>query len=645
MCGITGKMYFAPFRQVDERLLQEMTDTLMHRGPDESGYFADGSLGLGVRRLSIIDLQTGHQPVFNEDESKVIVFNGEIYNFQAITSDLSARGHRFRTAGDTEAILHAYEEYGPDCVHHLNGMFAFAIYDRKRRSLFLARDRLGIKPLYYYRAADQFAFASEIKAIIADPDIPRQVDETALDLYLKFLYVPAPWSMFKGIRKLPPGHYAIVSADDFILRQYWDIPCEPDNTHTEHELIPRFQELFEDAVRIRMISDVPLGAFLSGGIDSSSIVAAMCKTSSQPVKTFSIGFQEGGYHDESSYAQRVAEHFHTEHTTLYVDADMLDLLPEYVHHFDEPFGDYAAFPTYVLSRLAQKQVKVILTGDGSDELFAGYERYASEQLAMYYALLPAWMRNRAIAPLLRALQHTVPQDRRLAHFVRDAIKKTDLLNLNADDRYITSFHKFPDALRMALYIRRPQLDAHPMHHYWHRIHGNDILAHQLYLDQKTSLPDDMLTKVDRVTMAASLEARVPFLDHRLVELAARISSSMKLRPWHLKRFVKRAMRDELPRSVVRRRKHGFSAPMDRWLRYDLKTLLCDTLSPEALRRHYLFHADTVHTLIRTHLEGRANYGVQLFMLMVFQMWYERYISDFKSERQKIYEESFGNRHL
>ncbi|MBN2010069.1 asparagine synthase (glutamine-hydrolyzing) [candidate division KSB1 bacterium] len=628
MCGITGKIFIDINHQVDPHLIREMTSTLTHRGPDDAGMFVRENMGIGMQRLSIIDVTAGHQPMFNEDRSKVIVFNGEIYNYRSIKNDLVKRGHHFTSNSDTEVIIHSYEEFGVDCLQHFNGMFAFAIFDVTDNSLFIARDRLGIKPLYYYLDSERLLFGSEIKAILADPSIPRVLDLEALDLYLRFLYVPAPFSMFKGISKLPAAHYGIFTSEGLKLHQYWDVPFQPDTSASESDFQAEFNELFRESVEMRMISDVPLGAFLSGGIDSSSIVAMMSQASSTPIKTFSIGFKEGGYHDETAYARQVADYFNTDHTEFHVDANVLDLLPTYIHHFDEPFGDYAAFPTFLVSKLAREHVTVVLTGDGGDEVFAGYERYASEQLATYYGMLPKSFRDRVILPLLQAGQSVISSDWRLSHYFADAIKKTRLMNIDPGDRYILSFHKFNNALRSTLYTSPHPDNIHLFRQYWDHINSSDRLSQQLYLDIKTSLPDDMLTKVDRTTMATSLEARVPFLDHRIVELAGRMPSSMKLRPWLLKRFVKRAMHGILPEEIIKRRKHGFSAPMDRWLRHDMRELLCDTLSEQALNRHGLFHSHCVQSLITNHLNGVMNNGVRLFMLMVFQMWHDTYILNY-----------------
>ncbi len=630
MCGIAGKIFFEPDRQVDEFLIKNMCTTLVHRGPDDEGTFADGNFGFGMRRLSIIDVQGGHQPIFNEDKSLAIVFNGEIYNYRELKQELETRGHRFKTNSDTETILHAYEEYGVGCLQKLNGMFAIAIRNVRNDTLFLARDRIGIKPLYYYQDHEKLVFGSEIKAILQDRSIERMVNRQALDLYLSFMYVPAPHSMFEKIHKLPPAHYLLCQQGRVTLKRYWDLEFQPNLQKSEHDFIQEFNALFEDSVRLRMLSEVPLGAFLSGGVDSSSIVAVMSQLSNQPVKTFSIGFKEGGYHDETMYAEMVAQQYHTEHTEFKVDANMLlELLPKYVYHFDEPFADYAAFPTYVVSKLAREHVTVVLTGDGGDEVFAGYKRYWTETLAAYYQQIPAGVRKHFLGKLLKFGAGVTPIESRSHLWVAAALKKHQLMHIEPMSRYIQSFYKFHPHDKHELFSdEHSATDDFSEQEFSSYLNGReqyDALSKRLYLDQMTLLPEDMLTKVDRVTMAVSLEARVPFLDHRIVEFTATIPPHLKMNLFTLKRFVKHAVRDKLPRQIINRAKHGFSSPIDQWLRYGLKDLLQDTLSKEAIKGSGMFNADYIGKLRSQHLTAKANHGEKLFMLMVFQMWHERFV--------------------
>lgn len=624
MCGITGKLFFQNGRPVSPQLIQRMTNTLIHRGPDDAGYYIDGNFGFGMRRLSIIDLAGGHQPIFNEDKSLAIIFNGEIYNYRELKKDLENRGHRFRTNSDTETILHCYEQYGNEFMHKLNGMFAIAIWDIKNHKLLLVRDRLGIKPLYYYLDNEKLLFGSEIKAIIEDETIGRKVNPDALDMYLSFMYVPNPLSMFEKIYKLPPGHLLVCENGKTEVRRYWDINFAPDHSRTEKEFIEEYNHLLEDAVKIRLLSEVPLGAFLSGGVDSSSIVAMMAKVSSHRVKTFSIGFEEGGYHDETKYAELIAKKFGTEHTSFKVSSSMLQMLPKYVYHFDEPFADYAAFPTYVVSKLARQHVTVVLTGDGGDEIFAGYDRYRFEALADKITQLPSGIRNGMLLPLSRWLKNLASAEKSSYAILNGIYRRLHEMNKETGRRYIERFYlyDYPDKSRLMMHpgIFKNDFAYTGLKDIW-KNNFSDNLARRLYFDIMTSLPEDMLTKVDRVTMAVSLEARVPLLDYRIVELSARIPSHMKMSLRKLKRFMKHAAAGYLPQSIINRPKHGFSSPIDRWLRHDLKEMTGDILSPENVRRSNYFEPQFVSAMVNDHFAGKANYGEKLFMLMVFLMWH------------------------
>jgi len=631
MCGIAGKLFFDKEKTVSAPLLKRMTDTIIHRGPDDEGHFVDGNFGFGMRRLSIIDLAGGHQPIFNEDKSLAIIFNGEIYNYRELKKDLENRGHQFSTNSDTETILHCYEQYGMEFMHKLNGMFAIAIWDIKNRKLVLVRDRLGIKPLYYYCDNEKLLFGSEIKAIIEDETIERRVNIKALDLYLSYMYVPAPHSMFENIYKLPPAHYLICENGKTTVRRYWDLKFEPDLKRTENSFIEEFNWLLEDAVRLRLLSEVPLGAFLSGGVDSSAVVAMMAKVSSHRVKTFSIGFEEGGYHDETKYAELVAKKFNTEHITFKVSSDMLKMLPMYVYHFDEPFADYAAFPTYVVSKLAREHVTVVLTGDGGDEVFAGYERYRNDALADAAGKIPSFIRNGLLSPLLLLLKKFCSTDGRAYQTLHGAQRKLLMSGLPMERRYIENFYKYSYAEKELLLADKTLIHADSSYNeycsYWKGRDEYDALSKRLYLDIMTVLPENMLTKVDRVSMAVSLEARVPLIDYRIVELSAKIPSRMKMNVMNMKRFLKHATAQYLPNEIVNRPKHGFSSPIDQWLRYDLKEMVRDTLSEASLKNAGFFYPGYVSSMIGIHLSGKANFGDRLFMLMVFQMWWARFVKN------------------
>ena len=608
-----------------------MNQTLEHRGPDDDGFYLSGPVGLAMRRLSIIDLVGGSQPIANEDKSAWIVCNGEIYNYLDIRRDLETRGHVFNTDTDTETIVHLYEEYGEDCVQHLNGMFAFAIWDDRRQRLVLARDRLGIKPLYYYVDRQRLVFGSELKALMACPDVPRELDLTALDLYLSFSYVPAPFSIFQDVRKLPAGHTLTCEGGQVQVRQYWDVSFLQDDNQPEDVLAEELLELLTDSVRIRLRSDVPLGAFLSGGVDSSTVVALMSRLADQPVKTFSIGFREA-YYDETKYARLVADRYATEHQEFVVGPNvLLDALDQYAWHFDEPFADWAALPTYLLSRMTREHVTVALTGDGGDEVFAGYNRYWTERAMQYYGHVPQVLRESVILPILEGLGSVVPFEMRLKEYLASAAKRTRLQSLPSADRYELQFTPFGPEMRHSLYAPQvcSQVPPRPAEAYQSRFEetmGYHWLSRAQYVDLKTYLPEQMLTKVDRMSMAVGLEARVPLLDHRIVEFSARVPPRY-LMSWRLlKRFFKRSVRDLVPAPILNRPKHGFQVPLGRWFRNELRDLAQDSLAPAELRKHALFDASMVSGILEQHLSGERNNEAQIFALLVFQMWWNRFMS-------------------
>ena len=627
MCGICGLVNLETGKPVDRALLQAMCDTLTHRGPDDEGFYLEQGAGLAIRRLTVIDLQTGHQPIHNEDRTIWVVFNGEIYNYRALRDVLEKRGHRFYTNSDTETLVHLYEEFGERSVEKLNGMFAFAIWDENSQTLFLARDRLGIKPVYYSIVNDKLIFASELKAILCYSRVSREVDRRALNYYLGLRYVPCPHTIFRQVKKLPPGHTLTCTKGGVRLRQYWDVQFATEfEPYSDIYYLERFRELFEDAVSIRLMSDVPLGAFLSGGIDSSSVVGVMSRMVDRPVQTFSIGFQQG-YFDETAHAREIAQLFNTEHNEFTVEANVMDFLSKLVWYCDEPFADAAALPTYALSHMAREHVTVVLTGDGGDEVFAGYQRYRSEEMADYLAKVPVVLRQGLLMPLLKLLGLAVPASKRLSLYIESALKRLSLADLAPDTRYLRRFWVFDHKDRELLYAPAWQEtlifeDEDVYRPYFERVSGCPPLSQRLYVDIKTYLPDQMLTKVDRMTMSASLEARVPFLDHRLVEFAATVPPQMKMSWRVLKKLVREAMADMIPPNIIQRPKHGFEVPINDWFRNELKGYAEDVL----LSDHPFFDRDYLQTLLKEHAENRRNHGEKFYALLVFLVWHERFCS-------------------
>lgn len=625
MCGITGILHHRDHQAVSLEELKKSCDSMVHRGPDDEGFFIDGNIGLGMRRLKIIDLIGGHQPISNEDGRFWVVFNGEIYNYQALRAELENKGHKFATHSDTETIVHAYEEFGPACAHKLNGMFAFAIWDRTEQKLVLVRDRLGVKPLYYYTDDRLLAFGSELKAILSFPQVPRHIDLEALDTFLTFEYVPAPLSIFRGIRKLPAGHFLTLQKGKTKVTRYWDLPgTEPidDQAGIDEELCG----LLRDSVRLRLISDVPLGAFLSGGIDSSAIVAFMAEIMDRPVKTFSIGFEDESY-NELGYARRVAEHFGTDHHELTIKPDVVGLVQDLVHHLDEPFADVSIFPTFLVSRLARQHVTVVLSGDGGDELFGGYDWYVADKLDGYYHNLPRRIRNSCVPHVMRRIAPTAKKKgavNKLKRFVEGTLLPASL------QHYRWSMYAWGES-KDALYAENVKplmrtFDASARFKaYLYRDDKVDRLRQQQAADIKTYLPDDILVKVDRMSMANSLEARTPFLDYRLVEFAYRLSSCLKLRGLQTKYVLRRCLAGKLPPFVLERKKEGFSIPMKNWLNGELRSLMLDVLSESRIRRRGYFDPAYVRRLIDEHREGTHNHGHLLWALIVFELWHERYL--------------------
>lgn len=626
MCGIC--VVARDGRPAEAELLRRMCDRIVHRGPDAEGIDVDGAVGLGMRRLRVIDPAGGDQPMFNEDRSLAVVFNGEIYNHCALRDELAARGHRFATRSDTEVIVHGYAAWGQAVVERLRGMFAFAVHDRRRGRVVLARDRLGIKPLYWTEAGGDLYAASELKSLRAVPDLPLTLDEVALDQYVALLYIPAPRTIFREVCKLPPGHLLIKDPGrPAELRRYWRLQARPDRTRTEAEWIGAVRHALDDAVRCHLAADVPLGVFLSGGIDSSAIVASAARVAGGRLKTFSLGFPaaDAGF-DERPFARQIAARFGTDHQELEVAPDIGEAIQALARVFDEPLGDAGAVPNLLICRAARHQLTVALSGLGGDELAGGYQRYLGVMAAEWYRLMPRVLRR----GLVRRLVEALPEPRAGGRAVDQAKRFVRAAELPLVDRFFAFSSPLEPARRAALY--RPELrervaldsaralfealgaeqpEADPL---------NRILA----VDQQTYLVDDLLAVADRTSMAASLELRVPFLDHPFVELMATVPGDLKIRGRQKKYLLKRALEADLPADILYRRKAGFSLPLARWLREDLRGLLEDHLSPAALARRGWFEPSVVAQLKTEHFTRRRNNATILWALMMFQLWAEEW---------------------
>jgi asparagine synthase (glutamine-hydrolysing) len=629
MCGIAGILeYGENGRPVDREALARMTAALRHRGPDDDGFHFDETpggpaVGLGFRRLSIIDVAGGHQPMCNEDGSVWIVFNGEIYNFQELRRELEARGHRFRTRSDTETVVHLYEDMGADCVTRLNGMFALAIWDARRRSLVLARDRMGKKPLYWLDTGRRLLFASELKALLQHPDRPRDLDRAALARYLAFEYVPSPYCIFAGVRKLPAAHLLVWERGRADLRRYWEMRFDHRGPpRSERELAAELRARLREAVRLRLVADVPLGVFLSGGIDSSSVVALMAElVPPSSIKTFCIGFEDPSF-DESARARTVARFFGTDHREdILAPRTLVDILPDVARFLDEPFADPSIVPTYLLSRFTRRQVTVALGGDGGDELLAGYPTFQAERAARFYRL-PRFLHERVVEPLAARLPVSTDNfsfDFKLKRFLLGAPYEPAVRNQ-------VWLGAFAPAERRAL------LDgAAGDHEPYAELRAaaaaaptRDPVERLIWLYCRSYLQDDILVKVDRASMACSLEVRAPFLDYTLVDWLGSVPAHLKLRGLTTKYLLKRAMRDVLPPGIAARRKKGFGIPVAKWFKGELRDLARDMLSESRLREQGLFHGPVVSRLLDDHFTGVRDNRKQLWTLFMFQLWYDEY---------------------
>jgi asparagine synthase (glutamine-hydrolysing) len=625
VCGIVGNVFARADRTPDPAVLKRMNDRLAHRGPDDEGFFLEGPAALAMRRLKIIDLETGHQPMSGEHGRVWTVFNGEIYNYRELTAELAGRGHTFRTRSDTEVIVHGYEERGLASLGDLEGMFAVALWDAPARTLVLARDRIGIKPLYYAALPDQLVFASELKALVEHPAIDRALDLTALSRYLAHEYVPAPASIFRSIRKLPAGHWLTYTDGRVKVEPYWMLDVRPDHDIDAPEAVERLRGALDLAVRQHLISDVPLGVFLSGGIDSSVVAALAARHAGRRLKTFSIGFEDPSF-DESAHARRVARALGTDHHEEVLDVngarELVERLPDLL---DEPLGDASLIPTFMLSRFTRRSVTVALSGDGGDELFAGYPTYQAHRLARAMELLPRWLRRR----LLQSAIERLP---------------VSLSNLSLDFKLKRFFEglDYPDVERHAVWLgsftpaeQRDLFTAdalgrmeRPSYAAFHEIlaagPAMQGLERMLYLDLKGYLGEGVLTKTDRASMACSLEVRVPLLDRRVVELAARLPMGLKLRGLTTKYILKRAFAGALPAETLARPKKGFGIPLGHWFRGALRPLAREVCGPDAIRRLGLFRPEVVERLFSEHESGRRDHRKKLYTLLAFQLWALRY---------------------
>ncbi len=631
MCGIAG-ILDTQGRAVEQSLVRRLCEALGHRGPDGDGYYADGPVALGHRRLAILDLAGGRQPMSNEDGTVWVILNGEIYNFAELRTRLEAVGHRFATRSDTEVLVHAYEQYGEACVNELRGMFAFGVWDRPRQTLFLARDRIGKKPLFHAQVDGQWVFASELQALLRHPGLAREVDWAAVDEYLTYGYVPAPRTIFRGVHKLPPAHWLRLKAGadgpaSPHIERYWRLSYEPKLALSEAAAAEGLLEVLTGAVRLRMIADVPLGALLSGGLDSGIVVALMSRLSSRPIKTFSIGFEEQRF-NELPAARLVAERYGTEHHELIVRPNALEVLPTLVRHYGEPFADSSAIPTYYVARLTREHVTVALTGDGGDECLAGYERYAAGLAADRYARTPEAVR-RLVDPLARLIPRSAPRRSRLGQ----ARRFLQMAGQPTPERYLGWVGYLPTDGKPALYSSefREHLAGYRAEEWlldqWQQVSrdGLEPLDTMLALDVETYLPNDLLVKMDIATMASSLEARSPFLDHKVMEFCAALPGGYKVSGTRLKRLLRNVGARLLPKETLARRKSGFVAPVGDWMRRDLRGWTEDLLlSPRALKRGY-FQPEALRQLVDGHLEGREDRSFELWALLWLELWHQEFM--------------------
>jgi asparagine synthase (glutamine-hydrolysing) len=624
MCGIHGILQLDG-QPVAPGTLSAMGNVTTHRGPDDEGQFIDGACGIAMRRLSIIDLAGGHQPLSNVDQTIWLVCNGEIYNYRELRAELQAKGHRFKTGSDSEVLIHLYAEEGDDFVHRLNGMFDFALWDVRRRRLLIGRDRLGVKPLYVLQDGQRLAFATEAKALLTLPGVRAELDPSVVAGYLHLGYVAAPGCIFKGIRKLPPA--TLLAVEDGVVREwrYWRLPGTIDTRSTEREWVDRVRAQLEASVHMQMVSDVPIGAFLSGGVDSSAVVGFMARHSDHPIRTYAIGFSGGeaeALYNELPYAKRVAELFRTQHREIVVKPDVVGLLPKLLWHMDEPVSDTAFITTYLVSQFARQDVKVILSGVGGDELFGGYRRYLGEHYAQRYRSLPGWLRRSAAAVAGR-----LPADRHsgLLNTMRLAKGFLASAEMPADDRYRSYLQVLDRQTVAALMVRPDSARQDPLSAAFASADNTDALNRMFAVDAETQLPDDLLMLTDKMSMAVSLECRVPLLDHQLVELAAAMPAAIKVRGGRLKHVLKQSLGDLLPADILDRKKRGFGTPMGAWLKQELAPLLSRLLAPDVVEARGLYRQPVVDRLMADHAANRIDGTDALLAMMNLEIWSRVYL--------------------
>ncbi len=627
MCGIVGFVNSGS-RTASREILEKMNRCIIHRGPDEDGFFVRENVALAMRRLAIIDLAGGQQPIYNEDRTKAIVFNGEIYNFQELREDLDKRGHKFYTNSDTEIIVHLYDEFGAGCINYLRGMFAFAIWDETDKSLFIARDRVGKKPvLYSHQPNGDLIFGSEFTALLAHPAITREVDYKAIDGYMSYLCVPAPQTAFKEIRKLEPAHWLRWKDGKIETKRYWQPDFSKKIKISETEAIEETTRILRESTKLRMISEVPLGAFLSGGVDSSIVVALMAQESSQPVKTFSIGFEEQDY-SELKYAKRVAEHIGAEYNEFVVKPNALEILPLLVEHYGEPYADSSAIPTYYVAKETRKFVTVALNGDGGDESFAGYERHTAMAIAEKYHLLPEFLRRRVIEKIVNLVPTS--EIKRYSR-VRDAKRFLQVAGLPKTERYFRWMSTFNREAKKHLYTNdfiNQIVGENPsvfLDRWFEQSNGSGIVDTTLLIDQMTYLPNDLLVKVDIATMANSLEARSPFLDHKVIEFAASLPENLKMQRFETKSLLKKVAAKLVPREVVYRRKMGFGVPIGNWFRGEMKGFVREILLSEKSLKRGIVKPETLEKYVREHTNSERDHAAQIWSLLMLELWFQKFI--------------------
>jgi asparagine synthase (glutamine-hydrolysing) len=626
MCGIIGFINSDRRQPALKHIAHTMNDALVHRGPDDEGFYFNGHVALGMRRLSIIDLAGGQQPISNEDNSVWVVFNGEVYNFQSLREGLLKRGHSFRTQSDTEVIVHLYEEYGDELVQHLNGMFGFALWDERRQRLLLARDRMGEKPLYFTHSTQAFVFASELKSLLLHPSVERRLNLLALRKYLQYEFVPSPYSMIRNVWKLPPAHRLIFENGRYRQERYWQLSYDAERLQlSEDEAAEEVRRRLREAVRLRLAADVPVGVLLSGGIDSSAVTAMACEAAAGRVKTFSISFEDKSF-DESSYAQQVAQRLRTEHyEKRFSERELLEIVPEIPQLLDEPLGDGSLLPTYLVSRFTREHVTVALGGDGGDELFAGYPTYVAHRMTDYYNALPDFVRKNMIEPAVARLPVSIENlsfDFKAKRFIRGAALPAGMRHTVWMGSYDTGLQR--QLLNPDIFAVCPDEEVFAEVSGYDQPNGHDVVEAMMQLDATHYLSECVLFKVDRASMAASLETRAPLLDHTFVEFLTRLPLDLKLRRgflgWDSKYILKRAMRERLPREVIERPKKGFGMPVAKWIKGELRLLVREIFTEERLRRRSLFNPAFVQRLLDEHERGVADHRKLIWTLLMFEMW-------------------------